>query len=390
MQGNFKGRKGRQAVTLVELLVVVAIIGILAAMLFPAINAARESARQSACMNNLRQFGVGMAAHASRHDTYCSGAFDWAKDGCVTEIGWVADAVKAAMPAGQMLCPSNPSKLAATYNDLMDMPAAGLGGNACVDYDGSEGEVAPDGTPVVNPCRRIIEDAGVGVPGSDARIALVRDEILKEHYNTNYTASWFLVRGGVLLDGSGNLRPRMAACPLSGNANDDILSRQATAGPLMQSWVDASEVPSSFLPLLGDGRAAAPLKYDIADHIAGTMTVHPLTWGPRLKVDMSIANNNTAFEVPTFAAGTPYEGAGGWWKVWARDTLQDYRGFSPVHRGQCNILMADGGVHVFTDNNRDGYLNNGFPAGGTSGFTSAEIELAEEEVFSGWTLRDRL
>ncbi len=374
MEAKMQGREGRRAVTLVELLVVVAIIGILAAMLFPAVNAARESARQSGCMNNLRQFGIGMAAHASRHGTYCSGAFDWARDGCATEYGWVADAVDAAMPAGQMLCASNPARLAATYNDLIGLDTTTLG--ACVDYAGSAGGVDPDGTPVVNPCRRIIanDPAGVGAPGSDMRRALVAEEVFKKHYNTNYTASWFLVRGGVLLDGNGNLRARQAGCPV------DITSPNSTAGPLMQSWVDASQVPSSFLPLLGDGRAAAPLVADVGPFKAGDMTVHPMTLGPRLKATL---------EVPAFADGTPYEGSGGWWKVWARDTLQDYRGFAPVHRGQCNMLMADGGVRSFTDDNRDGYLNNGFPGGGANGFTSADIELAEEEVFSGWALRDR-
>lgn len=375
----------KRGFTLVEMLVVMVIIAVLVSLLVPAINMGRAAAQSTACKNNLRQFYVGMTVHANSDpkNQLCTGAFDWKRDGSVVDYGWVADLVNQGIIVGDMLCPSNPNRLNEKFNDLLGLVPTGL--DSCgVDLAGRSEEVLPDGSLRVNPCRQILGNYSGGTPlepGSEERRLVVERDILQEGYNTNYAASWYLVRSGVSVNESGNLVGD-PGCPIS------LKERSSTTGPLRMSQLDNAQIPSHRVPLLGcaspgDVREAV-LSMSLGDHKQGDRLVESFCDGP---VD------KTTMKAPEFADGTPYGGPDGWWTIWSNQTLQDYRDFGPVHNGDCNVLFGDGSVHVVTDENGDGFLNNGFDptiytGQGSIGFRSPDVELAPQLILSTWSLTD--
>jgi prepilin-type N-terminal cleavage/methylation domain-containing protein/prepilin-type processing-associated H-X9-DG protein len=68
LPSRLKSSRGPKAFTLIELLVVIAIIAILAAILFPVFAQAREKARQTACLSNLKQIGTAVMLYVQDYD----------------------------------------------------------------------------------------------------------------------------------------------------------------------------------------------------------------------------------------------------------------------------------------------------------------------------------
>jgi prepilin-type N-terminal cleavage/methylation domain-containing protein/prepilin-type processing-associated H-X9-DG protein len=99
----------QRAFTLIEMLVVIAIIGIVAALLLPALARTREAGRSTACLSNLHQIGLGLQLYVQDNQNHMPVMYDKSTNSAVTN-GPSMDAVLLPFVSGNsnvFRCPSD-------------------------------------------------------------------------------------------------------------------------------------------------------------------------------------------------------------------------------------------------------------------------------------------
>ncbi len=281
---------GRRGFTLLELLVVVAIIGILMSILLPALSQARDQAKRVKCGASLSQLGRGFHSYAAENQEFlCSGQAD-PRPGynypaevtdpniiSIDRVGWLADLARLTVRPGDLLCPSNTARHTEAFEEF-------------------------------------------GKSGAEPLTLARFETLIREGINTNYTQSWYMV----------HTEARFPPLPMS-----DL--HKSYRGPGFPRWdvgplrlTDTRRANPGRVPLLGDGRQDSNDFFQVID-------------GPRL------LTSEVATDGPRFFF---HEGI--WYRAdqnGARFGSQDFEDFGTAHGTRSLVLRQDSGGerrHSFT------------------------------------------
>ena len=264
----------RRGFTLIELLVVIAIIALLVGILMPALGSARDTARTTKCLSNIRQISLGSMVFSNDYKgAYSTGAWDNRtaySTGPIDAKGWVADlTIGGYAKVGDALCPGSPAQASQNiaFGRVNDSPWKAF----------SQDEL-----------NRLI-DSG---------------------YNTNYVQSWFMAMTDVKTPNqSGNLKH------LASNV-----------GPLKTDWI--VNAVTSKVPLLGDGSVEMN---NLGDQV---VTSNGPTKGAKALTDGPITgrvNSQNVWARQNFTDFGPVHGKGNFIPAMGHDRQYGNIGFADGH-----------------------------------------------------------
>jgi len=118
--------------TLIELLVVIAIIAILAAILFPVFAQAREKARQTSCLSNMKQVALASLMYAQDYDeTFCAQGEPQEANGWGWQLTWLVHIQPYMKNYAAFRCPSDSHAVASWSGPMFSYVANGIIGGTC-------------------------------------------------------------------------------------------------------------------------------------------------------------------------------------------------------------------------------------------------------------------
>ncbi|MDR3707578.1 MAG: DUF1559 domain-containing protein [Capsulimonadaceae bacterium] len=130
----------RAAFTLIELLIVIAIIAILAAILFPVFATAREKARQSSCASNLKQISLGMIQYTQDYDEF----FPWTVTLSEYGPGWAGHIYPYVKSTSVFTCPDDTTQPGPNINgNQMYIDSYAINQNIDESWDGTTSQSGP-------------------------------------------------------------------------------------------------------------------------------------------------------------------------------------------------------------------------------------------------------